>query len=53
MPANPLYALLPISVFPGTPVVALTLTAAVLIPAGFWVCFFWDRMAAKISTKIS
>jgi len=53
MHANPIFALIQVAVFPGATVVALAFTAAILIPAGFWLWFLWEKMAAKISKKNS
>jgi hypothetical protein len=32
-------------------VLALAFTAAILIPAGFWLGILWEQVAAKISKK--
>jgi hypothetical protein len=48
MQANPLYALIPIAVAPGTTALTLDFTAAISIPAGFWLVSFGHQVAAQI-----
>lgn len=51
MYAAPLFAIFHPDVFPGAAIVALTLTAAIIIPTGFLFGFLREKMAAKISGK--
>jgi hypothetical protein len=51
MYATPALVLIAPDTFPGARFTALTLTAAIIIPAGFLFAILQEKMAAKISKK--